>query len=546
MTGAETPNTTPENVSEKLDNKESIKVDIIKNWTPAEVNKAVEKHFPDAKKENEKLKNGIDISNTKEIDEKTKSWIEFQAALEEATQKLNADIDAIVNNKEQFKNIVTFMSYFQLPKNGSTIKIVNCPELQKNGNDKISDSSINDTNPEQKREIVKWFLSIPPVLVKEYIPGLNEHKPLHPLDMDSLANVAISYQQQQDKIALIMFQLEQKKTPSTDDLMKLANSDGTQKIGKLFELKKEDRTNITNQINILKTKYADYKINEITLKGEADATNVSESGKKSIAENFTNQLKLLNEKGFDTSNLPKDYQNFGQWLYDQKHIQQEDIGNIDIVSNRAFAFTRAMMQLSWVSKDQAQELLASNIKIDIKVNKEKWDDKTKWGIEFKGIGTDIGESGTGTFTIKVLPTAPEVIIENDVKFAVKIGNETKIFRFSKQDTISSKGEVKTINTFAKMTDEWSLWTHGNEKNTLDTMGDTKNKYSEADFGGPVFFINIPDAQQWSNPIIDKIKNSKNNQDTSVSVNELLSLYKSVGWSSTETAKIEKTYSVGNI
>ncbi|MEI8253522.1 MAG: hypothetical protein WCG25_07455 [bacterium] len=55
------------------------------------------------------------------------------------------------------------------------MKIINSPALSQNGRDNLSLSSISDTNPFQKKEIAKAFMTIPASVLQNQINEFNQN-----------------------------------------------------------------------------------------------------------------------------------------------------------------------------------------------------------------------------------------------------------------------------------------------------------------------------------------------------------------------------------
>jgi hypothetical protein len=310
-------------------------------------------------------------------------------------------------------------------------------------------------------------------------------------------------------------------------------------------LPENEKTNVLHQMQSIKTMYESYVISDIRLQWVADATPVTSEGKNMIKTQFTKHLDLLKEKWFNISWLPTDYEDFGNRLVNNKKIDEKDKNNTDIVSNRWFAFTRAIMQISRMSKEQAKDISKSNLTLNIDMSKKRWDKETLGGIVFNGSGTRINENGWEKFSVP-WREASEVLLETGLHFAIKIWDQIKTFRFEKKDAMNPDGSTNTIAMFGKLTDEGHTWGHGNEKTILDTwMEKTATKYGKADLWWPTFYINIPEGQNISpenTSTVEKIRQGDMKNSTDIpSAKELLSLYTSLGWSKNETEKFEKIY-----
>lgn len=472
----------------------------------------------------------------------------------ELVDKSNALVKGIIDNKNTFKDIVNFLSFYTTtPHNWTSITILNAPELKSNGRDNITSNNIIDTNDAQKKEIVQSFLSIPKEIltlqVQEFNNKKNEANQISSEELTTLIDKSQEHQWYQNKIQKNNSTIEgsrgDKEAPIEGNV-DLASYKETQKIGKLYELPEDEQASITHQLDNIKSTYKSYTISQINLEWDADATPVTPVGKKLIKEQFTKHLNLLKEKWFNVSWLPNNYEDFGNRLVENKKIEEKDKTNTDIVSNWWFAFTRAIMQISRMNEEQMKDVSSSGLKLDINISKKRWDEETRGGIKFNGSGTKVNENGDERFSIAG-QEASEVLLETGLKVAVKVWDQIKIFRFQKQDAMKSDGTTNNVALFAKMVDEWHYGTHGNEKNTLDKMENVSTKYSRADFWWPMFFINIPDAKNVSpenTGTIEKINTSDiKNSENIPSVNELLKLYTSLNWSTTETEKFEKIYAL---
>lgn len=472
--------------------------------------------------------------------------------------------DAIVNKmiQEKFSDIVYFLNYFGgLWKSGFWIKIINCPALKANGHDNISSSDISISGPAQKKEIVQAFLSLPQDIVNIQLNEFNTKNPNHTINAEIFKGLN-EYKSTQVKIqtnesSFNTYKDMLNKLPTNPTLnsgpVDLAEYEESQKIWELFELPVNEQEKITKNMNDIKNTYETYTITKIHLKWYADATQVSPNGKIKIEEYFTKHLTALKEKGFNTTKLPVSYASLGQRLVDNRtwinaqadptknEIITDDILKNDTkIANRAFALTRSIMQISWMNEEQSQLLSKADLALDIHISKKKWDIETRGGIVFDGIGSVHGEEEKFIVDNK----ASEVLMQTDLNIAVQVGNIIKIFKFRKSDKVNPTWTINNVSLLAQVVDEWHVWAYGVWKNTLDDMKRTSQsiKYSAADLGWPLFYMNMSDVP--GDPIIDKIKNSDlKDPDKIPSVNELLDLYNTMGGSKGETEKFQKIYSI---
>jgi len=551
-----------------VDQAEQWAINTIKDFKDSEkVQKAIDKKFPEPDKTNKSLENKkspdkpIDKTDNKPTDKKDNMpWVDLLAKIDQKTLeniRLTNESDKIVDDlvQKDFKSVVAFMSYFTQAKTWFSMKIINSPALSQNGRDNLSLSSISDTNPFQKKEIAKAFMTIPASVLQNQINEFNQNwdrklYSITPENFEWLLNSSKSYQDKQQQIIQNNIQLKQ----DGQDLQKsrmwsvdLADYKDTQIIGKLFELPPAEQEKINNSLDNIKNTYDNnYTITSIKLIGYADATPVTPNWKKIIEESFTKHLNLLKSKWVDTSDLPVDYNNLGTWLAEKWKIDAKDISNTDIVSNRGFAITRAIMQISQIDAQHIDQLKKSKLDLDIHTSDKKWDKETEWWVVFSGIWSIKGESKPPT-EFQISNKSPEILLETWLKVAVKIWDQIKMFEFEKQDVTSPDGKTTTTKTFAKMVDEGHYWSHGNEKTTLDGMK-WNTHYDQADVWWPVFYINIPDSNQAdenSKYTVEKINNSNlKNPDNIPSATDLLNLYNTLGWAQSQQAeKFKNLYSL---
>lgn len=510
---------------------------------------AIDTKFPDPITTNEELKNQNSLSDMPIDIDKLISW---NINLIQESDKL---IDNLVNTS--FKNIVAFLDYFAQSKTWFSLKIINSPVLAQNGRDNVSLSSLSDTNPAQKQEIVKAFLAIPATILQTQLSqfNLDGRREFNVIDEGALSSLIESskkFQNIQSQITQndINITLYWKIPRNTSENIDITNQSKTQIIGELHELQSSEQIKITNILKDIDGKYDEYKISWFQLIWYADATRVTDYGETKVANTFDYHLNLLKSKmqqsGLNDSRLPPtDYKNLGQRLVDTGKIKAEDLNKPKTIANRAYATTRAIMQISWMDTPELTKLLSTATpSFDIQIDKEKGDDKTNWWILLNGVWTNKWEAKPYEFNLT--NKSPEILLDAGLKIAIKIGDQIKIFRFQHQNTSKANGTSNTVNTYAQMTDEWHYWTHGNEKTNLDGMK-SNTDYSKADLWWPVFYINIPDPNTVSPEyadLINKINNSNlKNPENIPSASDFLNLYNSLWWDPFKTQKFNALYNL---
>lgn len=511
--------------------------------------KAIDAKFPDPSKTNEELKKQENLNDISQNIDKIILW---NINLIQDSDKL---VDNLVNTN--FKSIVAFLDYFAQSKTWFSLNIINSPVLAQNGRDNVSLSSLSDTNISQKQEIVKAFLAIPATILQTQISqfNLDGNRKSNFIDdavLSSLIASSKTFQNIQSQITQndINIKLYWDIPRNTSENIDITNQSKTQIIWELHELESSEQIKINNILKDIDGKYDEYKISSFQLLWYADATRVTDYGEEKVANTFDYHLNLLKSKmqqsGLNDSRLPPtDYKNFGQRLVDTGKIKAEDLNKPKTIANRAYATTRAIMQISWMDTPELTKLLSTATpSFDIQIDKEKWDDKTNWWILLNGIWTNKWEAQPHEFNLT--NKSPEILLDAGLKIAIKIWDQIKIFRFEHQNTSNASGASNTVNTYAQMTDEWHYWTHGNEKTNLDGMK-SNTDYSKADLWWPVFYMNIPDPSKVSPEyadLINKINNSNLQTPENIpSASDFLGLYNSLWWDQSKTEKFNALYNL---
>ena len=480
--------------------------------------------------------------------------------------------------------MINFFAYFWAGQNGTWIGIINqnanSNDLAKNirGNHASAlitfSDGVTSLNAPKLKEIKKAFLAIPTDLLKVYVKQYNEDRKWAPAPdiadnmLNDLLGQANKYQDLQDKITqneAIITTYEIAEANGATEYTTLADYEKTEKaqiVGKLKELDPDKQKDIKDQLNDLSSKYETYDITAINLKGYADASEVTSAGKIYVKENFNNHLEKLRKNWLldkDSKDLPQNYDEFKNRLKTnmvsinkdanptkEEILTDETLKDETKVANRAYAFTRSIMQVSRMGETEINQLYKGKeegrpkLVLDLRVSKIKWDEETRWGIKFGGIWTTASEKIPTKFT--VTNEKAEIMMHNSVTFAIQYGNKTKIFDFEKRDNIKPNGDVNNISTLTKMVDEGNLWTHGVPKNRLTELQREKKatEYSWSD-QAPYIYINMdsPPTNAQAKATYDKIANSNlKNPDAVPSVDELFDLYTKLWWTA-PTGLIEK-------
>lgn len=559
---------------EILKNKEAPKkdagqkaVDIITTANSDKVATVVEKKFPNPNKINEDIKkqndegNTLDIASLSDIEEQIN-----QIKLENI--RLMQESDKIVDNVLQtnLKNIVTFISYFNStwPKMWFSLKIINSPLLEQNGRDDINIFSIRDTSLWQKKEIVKAFMSIPSSIVQTQIGQINNDKTNRILAIDearlpSLLDNAKIYQNIQSQITQNDIEIRRKwemQIAKADAPIKLADFKASQIIWELYELPITKQADISDQLQSIKNTYKEnYTITWIKLLWYADKTPVTPEWKIKIEEYFTKHLNLLKEKWMDVSALPADYDHLGRRLVKNNKIDDKNVSNTDMVSNRWFAITRALMQISRMKPEQLSQLAKSKIELDLHTSDEFGDKETAWWIVFEGIWTRIWEK-TPPQEFKMTNKSPEILLSSNISFAVKIWDQRRIFSFEKKDITNPDWTTKPYRRnndmrYGKVAHNWIPWSDWPwlsyaplfDKLNSITRKKQATAYDHAHWEA-LIWISIPDASTVPADVLEKFNTSKKDQTTDIpSAIDLLNLYSSVWWDQGEAEKLKALYAL---
>lgn len=164
-------------------------------------------------------------------------------------------------------------------------------------------------------------------------------------------------------------------TPPKDwEESEFANTEEIQKVGEFIDISPSRQESISKGINeIIKKKLPCM----LTLIGKADATRVSQLGEAKVTQMFKTLRWTLIAKWFPKNKLPD-----ANFLNVQGKTSQEK----QAILNKGFSYSRAMMQIAWLSADQVGYLAKMKINpIDtsgtqIVGTEKKWDNYTGWGI----------------------------------------------------------------------------------------------------------------------------------------------------------------------
>ena len=146
-----------------------------------------------------------------------------------------------------------------------------------------------------------------------------------------------------------------------------SNKEKAQGVGE-FLLSDEQKKRIVDDINLIKTNYT---LNEVVLSGRAEGTIPNDLGKQKAKDFVANQLQILKNNWFDTTKLPSLEQE--QELYAQQETDKP--GNV------AWAYGRAIMQISHLWKDQLALLKNVPVSLDLSFDTRKGNEYTQGAIQ---------------------------------------------------------------------------------------------------------------------------------------------------------------------
>lgn len=203
-----------------------------------------------------------------------------------------------------------------------------------------------------------------------------------------------------------------------------------------------------------------YDISRINLIGKASWDTVTESWKEKAETAINNFLTDLQNKWFDISNLPT-YDTIQNQPWFNKEQEDKNPGN------HAWAYGRALMQLTALSSEQLKAIPPQNIDFDINPNDVKWDQATWGGIEF------FGQSSAETR--KIIEQKNEIANQwTNIDFFIRTIDQNwkdsymnKYFRKEiKENKQTKKADVDIVENFEQQ-DYMFTWIKGNQKSYIE-------------------------------------------------------------------------------
>lgn len=281
--------------------------------------------------------------------EKQKEW---QSEVSEKTVK---NIDKPMNNKELTDN------FKDQNFNKDAKKLVDF--IKDRGNSWENSYHFDWIRNLKDQDIATKVVDFNEPQVSSWIDSYNQKNTNNPINKDAFLSI---FRERKPKIIT--------ETDTTSATSSKKEAQETQQVSK-FVLSPEQAQKIKDSFSsIIANKY---EVTKVKLIGKASWDIVTDTWRDLAKESITKFLIDLKDKWFDVSQLPT-YETIKNQPWFNKEQEDKNPGN------HAWAYWRALMQLTALSADELQSLSGSKIDFDINPNDVKGDENTWWGIEFFG------------------------------------------------------------------------------------------------------------------------------------------------------------------